>query len=66
MTITEWRSELLRKKIGHAARRLDKGVTTKSGTVYASPNSSRLYVMISETKDNDMSETEPTEAVSDT
>ncbi|SNC57568.1 Uncharacterised protein [Vibrio cholerae] len=64
MTVSEWRSELLRKKIGHAGRRLDKAVTTKSGTVYASPNSSRLYVMISETEENDNSETEHKEEVS--
>ena len=47
MSKNKWRNEALRKKVGHATEDIYQAKSS-SGTVYASPNTARLYLTLSD------------------
>jgi len=47
MNTNQWRNEALRRKVGHASEKVNHALSS-AGTVYASPNTARLYLTLSD------------------
>ena len=47
MNTNQWQNEVLRRKVGHATRKINQAASS-TGIVYASPNAARLYLTLSD------------------
>jgi hypothetical protein len=47
MNTNQWRNEVLRKKTGHTTKKINRA-NASAGVVYASPNTARLYLTLSD------------------
>jgi hypothetical protein len=47
MNTNQWRNEAMRRKVGHASGKINQALSS-AGTVYASPNTARLYLTLSD------------------